>query len=215
MVMKRGSDIDSPRRTKRTRGGLDILHAVDIDRFSSEGGRRARELSLDARTFSRKGERDSHVHKIKSEIVTDSFKGIRTKRDDEASIRVTNFTRGAADHVLREKLNYEFKKFGEITVRIMRHGDERYAVVYFRNSGDAIEAKRSIENRGRAIFMQDRALNLQFCIPGIHSTRRFTPDMLQQESRFPRGSPPRSKLQHDDLELARIDESHERRGSKR
>ena len=188
MVMKRSSDIDSPRRNKRTSDGLDVLHMVNIDRYASENERRAREHLPDTRTFNRKGERSSHVHTVKSEFGADSYKGKRTEIVNEASIRVTNFTRSAADHVLREKLNYEFKKFGEISVRIVRHGDERCAVVYFRNSDDAVEAKRSIENRGRAIFLQDRALNLQFSIPGSR-LKRFTPDLLQQKSRFPRDSP--------------------------
>lgn len=204
MVMKRGSDIDSPRRNKRTRDGLEVLHAVTIDRYPSENYRRARELSPGSHSFNRKSERSTHVHTIKSEFGADLFKGKRTERDDEASIRVTNFTRGAADHVLREKLNYEFKKFGEITVRILRHNDERYAVVSFRNSEDAIEAKRSIENRGRAIFLQDRALNLQFSIPGGRS-RRFTSDFLQEKSRFSRASSPRN-IKHDVLDISNVEE---------
>ena len=192
MVMKRSSDIDSPRRNKRTRDSFDVLHTVNVDRYSSENERRAREHSSLTRTFTRESDRSSHVHAIKSEFGTDLYKGKRTERDDEASIRVTNFTRSAADHVLREKLNYEFKKFGEISVRIVRHGDERYAVVHFQNSDDALEAKRSIENRGRAIFLQDRALNLQFYIPGGRS-RHFTPDVFQQKSSFSRALPTGSK----------------------
>lgn len=178
MVMKRGPDIDSSRRNKRTSVDLDIIRMVNFGRHSSENDRRA----TDARTFNRKGERSSHVHEGKRTFVTDTYKGKRTERVGEASIRVTNFTRSAADHVLREKLTCEFTKFGDVTVRIMRHGDERYAVVYFQNSNDAIEAKRSIENRGRAIFMQDRALDLQFSIPS-NRLRRFSPDMIQHKSR--------------------------------
>jgi RNA-binding protein 15 len=199
MVMKRNSDIDSPRRNKRTSEGLDVLHMVNIDRYSSENERRAREHLPDTRTFKRKSERSSNVHTVKKEFGVDSYKGKRTEIVNEASIRVSNFTRSAADHVLREKLVYEFKKFGEISVRIVRHDDERYAVVYFRNSDDAVEAKRSIENRGRAIFLQDRALNLQFSIPSSQ-LRRFTPDVFHQKGRFSRGSPTRSK--RDELALA-------------
>ena len=211
MVMKRGSDIDSPRRNKRTSDGLEVLHMVNIDRYSSENERRAREHSPDTRIFNRKGERSSHIHTVKSAFEADSYKEKRTERVNEASIRVTNFTRSAADHVLREKLNYEFKKFGEISVRIVRHDDERYAVVYFQNSDDAIEAKRSIENRGRAIFLQDRALNLQFSIPGSR-LRYLTPDVLQQKSRFSRGSPTRSK--RDELEVVGEERRHHIKGER-
>ena len=205
MVMKRSSDIDSPRRNKRTRDSLDLLHPVNTDRYASENDRRARQRSPDTRIFNRKSERSSNVYAVKSDFGVDSYKGKRTERNDEASIRVTNFTRSAADHVLRDKLNYEFKKFGEINVRIVRHGDERYAVVHFSNSDDAIEAKRSIENRGRAIFLQDRALNLQFSIPGSRP-RHFTPDVSQQKSRFSRGSPTRSK--RDELAIVEEDRRH-------
>ena len=205
MVMKRSSDIDSPRRNKRTRDSLDLLHTVNIDRYASENDRRTRERLPDTRTFNRKSERYSHVYAVKSDFGADSYKGKRTERNDEASIRVTNFTRGAADHVLRDKLNYEFKKFGEINVQIVRRGDERYAVVQFSNCDDAIEAKRSIENRGRAIFLQDRELNLQFSIPGSRP-RHFTPPMPQQKSRFSRGSPTRSK--RDELAIVEEDRRH-------
>lgn len=210
MVMKRSSDIDSPRRNKRTRSGLDVLNTVNSDRYSSsESDRRGRAPSPDNRSYNRKSERRTYSQAIKNDFDDEHFKGKRTERDEEASVRVTNLTKSAADHVLREKLGYEFKKFGEISIRIVKHGDERYAVVYFRNSEDAREAKRSIENRGR-VLLYDRALNLEFNFPGGRS-RRYTPDIQQDEGRYSRGSTLGSKIHRDrrgdDFDYSDLDEN--------
>lgn len=196
MVMKRSLDLDSPRRNRRTRSDLDVLNTANNDRYSSsESDRHGRGPSPDSRSLNRKSERRTYDQVVKSDFDDEHFKGKRTDIDEEASVRVTNLTKSAADHVLREKLDFEFKKFGEISVRIVKHGDERYAVVYFRNSEDAREAKRSIENRGR-VLLYDRALNLEFNFPAGRS-RNYTPDIQQNEGRYSRSSSLGSKVQRD------------------
>lgn len=181
MVMKRNSDIDLRRRNKRTRDGFDVLHTLNEDRFLTENERRFRDRHSPGARIYRKRERYPNVNfPVKSNFLSSSMRHRRTEEEEKASIRVTNFTRSATDHILFDKLNNEFKKFGDINVQILRNKSERYAVVNFRNSDDAFEAQRSIENRGHAIFLQDRALNFQFCIPRQRSGR-FVSDHLEEK----------------------------------
>ena len=49
----------------------------------------------------------------------------------------------ASDDVVRDTLYREFKKYGDISVRVMHEPDERVAYVYFRNFEDARDAKHS------------------------------------------------------------------------
>ena len=49
----------------------------------------------------------------------------------------------ASDEVVRETLYREYKKYGDISVRVMHEPDERVAYVYFRTSEDARDAKHS------------------------------------------------------------------------
>jgi len=49
----------------------------------------------------------------------------------------------ASDDVVRDTLYREYKKYGDISVRVMQEPDERVAYVYFRNFEDARDAKHS------------------------------------------------------------------------
>jgi len=49
----------------------------------------------------------------------------------------------ASDDVVRDTLYREYKKYGDISVRVMHEPDERVAYVYFRTFEDAREAKNS------------------------------------------------------------------------
>ena len=49
----------------------------------------------------------------------------------------------ASDDVVRDSLYREYKKYGDISVRVMHEPDERVAYVYFRSFEDAREAKNS------------------------------------------------------------------------
>lgn len=49
----------------------------------------------------------------------------------------------ASDDVVRDTLYREYKKYGDISVRVMHEPDERVAYVYFRNFEDARDAKHS------------------------------------------------------------------------
>ena len=49
----------------------------------------------------------------------------------------------ASDDVVRDTLYREYKKYGDISVRVMHEPDERVAYVYFRNFDDARDAKHA------------------------------------------------------------------------
>eukprot|EP00095_Tigriopus_kingsejongensis_P002298 snap_masked-scaffold1442_size41114-processed-gene-0.7 protein:Tk02298 transcript:snap_masked-scaffold1442_size41114-processed-gene-0.7-mRNA-1 annotation:"predicted protein" len=49
----------------------------------------------------------------------------------------------ASDDVIRDTLYREYKKYGDISVRVVQEVDERVAYVYFRNFEDARDAKHS------------------------------------------------------------------------
>ena len=61
----------------------------------------------------------------------------------------------ASDDVIRDTLYREYKKFGDISVRVVQDPDERVAYVYFRNFEDARDAKH---NKSRIILFDKAAL---------------------------------------------------------
>merc|ERR1719270_259618 len=61
----------------------------------------------------------------------------------------------ASDDVVRDTLYREYKKYGDISVRVMHEPDERDAYVYFRNFDDARDAKHA---KGRIILFDKPAM---------------------------------------------------------
>jgi RNA recognition motif-containing protein len=61
----------------------------------------------------------------------------------------------ASDDVIRDTLYREYKKYGDISVRVVQDPDERVAYVYFRNFEDARDAKHS---KSRIILFDKAAL---------------------------------------------------------
>ena len=51
----------------------------------------------------------------------------------------------ASDDVIRDTLYREYKKYGDISVRVIIEPDERVAYVYFRNFDDAEDASVEVE----------------------------------------------------------------------
>jgi RNA-binding protein 15 len=49
----------------------------------------------------------------------------------------------ASDDVIRDTLYREYRKYGDISVRVVLEPDERVAYVYFRNFDDAVDARHS------------------------------------------------------------------------
>lgn len=165
MVMKRSSDSETLSKSKRIRsrgdfddGGIrDRLSSPDSARDSSSPIRRSSSLSRkpDERTY----KRSTNINMRNDNNYQSPRK--RVDREPEAHIRVTNIASTVGDQPAKEGLFHEFKKFGDISVHLIGRGEDRYALVYFRNIDDAREVKRVIERRGR-IMLFDRPLHLEF-----------------------------------------------------
>ena len=72
------------------------------------------------------------------------------KHDKEpkySSLRVSNFPSHVSDMAIKDALFHEFKKFGEVNVRVAYSGEERFAFVNYRSSEQARDAKQAKGDR--------------------------------------------------------------------
>ena len=166
MVMKRSSDSETISKSKRIRSRGDFDDSGLRDRLSSpdsprDSGSPIRRSS----SLSRKPDERTYKRSTNINMRNDSnYPSPRKRRDleSEARIRVTNIPGSLADQPARDTLFHEFKKFGgDINVQLIGRGEDRYAIVYFRNIEDAREVKRMHDRRGR-IMLFDRPLHLEF-----------------------------------------------------
>ena len=75
--------------------------------------------------------------------------GYPPERGGYKVICVSSLHPKASDDVVRDTLYREYKKYGDISVRVMHEPDERVAYVYFKSFEDARDAK---EARSRIIL---------------------------------------------------------------
>ncbi|XP_063300449.1 RNA-binding protein 15 [Pelobates fuscus] len=73
------------------------------------------------------------------------------------SLRISELGSSLSDEAVEDGLFHEFKKFGDVSVKISRAGDERVALVNFRRTEDARAAKHA---RGRLV-LYDRPLKIE------------------------------------------------------
>ncbi|KAM9320829.1 RNA-binding protein 15 [Gastrophryne carolinensis] len=73
------------------------------------------------------------------------------------SLRISELGSSLSDEAVEDGLFHEFKKFGDVSVKISRSGDERVALVNFRRPEDARAAKHA---RGRLV-LYDRPLKIE------------------------------------------------------
>ncbi|XP_075052019.1 RNA-binding protein 15 [Mixophyes fleayi] len=73
------------------------------------------------------------------------------------SLRISELGSSLSDEAVEDGLFHEFKKFGDVSVKISRSGDERVALVNFRRTEDARAAKHA---RGRLV-LYDRPLKIE------------------------------------------------------
>ncbi|KAM4797099.1 RNA-binding protein 15 [Rhinophrynus dorsalis] len=73
------------------------------------------------------------------------------------SLRISELGSSLSDEAVEDGLFHEFKKFGDVSVKISRTGDERVALVNFRRAEDARAAKHA---RGRLV-LYDRPLKIE------------------------------------------------------
>ncbi|CAJ0966834.1 unnamed protein product [Ranitomeya imitator] len=83
------------------------------------------------------------------------------------SLRISELGSSLSDEAIEDGLFHEFKKFGDVSVKISRTGDERVALVNFRRPEDARAAKHA---RGRLV-LYDRPLKIE-AVYMTASTRR-------------------------------------------
>lgn len=63
----------------------------------------------------------------------------------------------ASDDFIRDSLYREFKRYGDISIKVVNEPDERVAYVYFRSAEDAREVKHS-KNK---IYIYDRPVKVE------------------------------------------------------
>ncbi|KAM5181286.1 RNA-binding protein 15 [Mantella aurantiaca] len=84
------------------------------------------------------------------------------------SLRISELGSSLSDEAVEDGLFHEFKKFGDVSVKISRSGDERVALVNFRRPEDARAAKHA---RGRLV-LYDRPLKIEAVYTTGSSRRR-------------------------------------------
>ncbi|XP_022099422.1 putative RNA-binding protein 15 [Acanthaster planci] len=161
--MRHQSSKDTP---KWTRGSPEVRHSISRDRMSpgndryeGRGGNKAgRSRSLEKEE--RRRDRDGGKRSSRSDHERDGgrepypgdhrYSGQFDKHDKEprySSLRVSNFPSHVSDMAIKDALFHEFKKFGEVNVRVAYSGDERFAFVNYRNSEQARDAKQAKGDR--------------------------------------------------------------------
>ncbi|XP_053562814.1 RNA-binding protein 15 [Bombina bombina] len=83
--------------------------------------------------------------------------GSRGGEMEYKSLRISELGSSLSDEAVEDGLFHEFKKFGDVSVKISRSGDERVALVNFRRTEDARAAKHA---RGRLV-LYDRPLKIE------------------------------------------------------
>ncbi|XP_033644505.1 RNA-binding protein 15-like [Asterias rubens] len=94
------------------------------------------------------------------------------KHDKEpkySSLRVSNFPSHVSDMAIKDALFHEFKKFGEVNVRVAYSGDERFAFVNYRSSDLARDAKQA---KGDRLTLFGKPLR----IDSVYKRRSISPD---------------------------------------
>ncbi|XP_018412762.1 PREDICTED: putative RNA-binding protein 15 [Nanorana parkeri] len=114
------------------------------------------------------------------------------------SLRISELGSSLSDEAVEDGLFHEFKKFGDVSVKISRSGDERVALVNFRRPEDARAAKHA---RGRLV-LYDRPLKIE----AVYTTGS------RRRSRSPGDKEPYSSLSAGVSSLASHRHPHGQRG---
>jgi len=121
----------------------------------------------------------------------------------------------ASDDVVRDTLYREYKKYGDISVRVMQEPDERVAYVYFRNFEDARDAKHS---KSRIILFDKPAIVeavYESASREEYESRRphsLSPPRYSRDSYPPGGAPRRSPDRYGGYGREEYDDWDHRRG---
>lgn len=167
--MKRSSSRDTPPlRSKRSRSSIGRYDDSSDERMSPERGRRrsrGRSTSPRSRYPPESSHRDDYVRSREVERSYPSYK----------VLCVSALHPKASDDVIKDTLYREYKKFGDLSIRISHDLDERVAYVCFRSSEDARDAKH---NKPRIILFDKVAL-----VEPVYESSRSSSDVYRGRSR--------------------------------
>ncbi|CAK8697199.1 RNA-binding protein spenito-like [Clavelina lepadiformis] len=174
--MKRQGDRDSPARSKRNRGRSPFGRRSYRDNNSPDY-HDVRHSSRDARrTIIQNRRRNSPVSPPRYSPTYDYNRsnrgGYREQEDLYNTLVVSNFSAQVGRDDIEESLFYEFRKFGEVVVKVTRdYNGERIAYATFRSSDDAKECK----NAKGHLVMHDRRLNIEIANDYEPTSRMVSP----------------------------------------
>lgn len=132
--MKRSSDRDTPPRAKRSRSSMGRYDDSSDERITPERiRRRSRARSPSPRPRYLSPHHDEYVRSREAPERPYPYK----------VLCVSALHPKASDEVIKDTLYREYKKFGDLSIRISHDMDERVAYVCFRNPEDARDAKHS------------------------------------------------------------------------
>lgn len=165
--MKRSSDRDTPPRSKRSRSNMGRYDDSSDERITPE---RIRRRSSRARSPSPRPRYVSPHH--------DDY--LRSREIPERTypykvLCVSALHPKASDEVIKDTLYREYKKFGDLSIRISHEMDERVAYVCFRNAEDARDAKHS---KPRIILFDKVAL-----VEAVYEVNRSSSDVYRSRPR--------------------------------
>lgn len=167
--MKRSSSRDTPPlRSKRSRSSIGRYDDSSDERITPERIRRrsrGRSPPSPRRYPSENSHRDDYVRSRDVDRPYHSYK----------VLCVSALHPKASDEVIKDTLYREYKKFGDLSIRISHDLDERVAYVCFRNSEDARDAKHS---KPRIILYDKVAL-----VEAVYESSRTSNDIYRSRSR--------------------------------
>lgn len=128
--MKRSSDRDTPPRSKRSRSSMGRYDDSSDERITPD---RVRRRGSRARSPS---PRPRYISPHRDEYMRPPERSYPYK-----VLCVSALHPKASDEVIKDTLYREYKKYGDLSIRVTYDGDERVAYVCFRNPEDARDAK--------------------------------------------------------------------------
>lgn len=152
--MKRQQDRDSPGKSKRSHSSVSRYDDSPRDRSSPErrgrGSNKSPNDQRRGRTRDSSNERSMPISRSGSVMGRESYddfpRNLKSDRGPSAmskTLCVSNLNHKVGDAAIREALNREFSRFGEVNVKIFHSGNERAAYLYFRTYEDARDARHA------------------------------------------------------------------------
>ncbi|KAJ1524266.1 hypothetical protein ONE63_010780 [Megalurothrips usitatus] len=178
--MKRSSDRDTPPpRSKRSRSSIGRYDDSSDERMTPDRERdrdRGSRAGSRGRSASPRGRYPSEgAHRERDDYRRD---GPERTYSSYKVLCVSALHPKASDEVVKETLYREYKKFGDISIRISRDLDERVAYVCFRSSEDARDAKHA---KPRIIIYDKVAV-----VEAVYETSRGSGDVYRRPTSRPR-----------------------------